>query len=172
MIITDENLLRLPCDEVIDSEIASIRESLEKELDLSAKRGYPGIGLAAPQIGIYKKFAIIRLPDCKLDLVNCKIVNQFDKFIFYNEGCLSFPDRLEKTERYKEVVINGNTVFPNQFILTGLAAVVASHELDHVNQILLPDRAIKTVDITRKKPRPNDPCSCKSGKKYKICCGK
>ncbi len=48
-------------------------------------------------------------------------------------------------------------------ILTGLAAVCAQHELDHLNSILLPDRALPKVIA---KAGPNNPCPC--GKKDPI----
>src|SRR5689334_11791596 len=104
MIITDEALLRMPCLQVLPEEIDRLRELLETELAISDKNGKPGIGLSAPQIGIAKKMAIVRIPGYdghihSVDLVNCKIAAGYDKAIFKDEGCLSFPGRKEKTMR-------------------------------------------------------------------------
>jgi peptide deformylase len=168
MIITDEKLLRVKCEEVLLEEVEEIRIALDKELKLSGERGNEGVGLAAPQIGIAKKMAIVRLGNISIDLVNPVIEKQFDLKIIDGEGCLSFPGRREKTKRYNEVhVING--VHPNKFIATDMLAVVISHEIDHLNGILLTDVAIKE-EVKKNKVRPNDLCPCLSGKKYKKCC--
>ena len=87
---------------------------------------------------------IIRVDDSlKIDLVNAKIAKAYEEYEFEGEGCLSFPDSYVKTRRYKEIVIEENLVWPYRFILTDFAAVVAQHELDHLNGILLPDVAIE-----------------------------
>jgi peptide deformylase len=140
MIITDEKKLREKCEDVLPEEVDFLRNKLEKELRLSAKKGHPGIGLAAPQIGIYKKIAIVRINGGpNIDLVNCKIDKKYDKFIFENEGCLSFPDTFVNSERYKQISVVNNLIKPYNFFVTGLAAVVVAHEIDHWFGRLLPD---------------------------------
>jgi len=171
MIITDEKLLRIPCVDALPEEVDSIILRLEEELALSAKNGNVGIGLAAPQIGIYKNVAIIRInKDISVNLVNCKIKNKYDLELFEGEGCLSFPGRFEKTMRYQEIHVVDNAVYPYSFIATGLFAVVTAHEIDHLQGKLLPDFALKKE--VPKKFRPNDICNCGSGIKYKRCHGK
>ncbi len=167
MIITDEKLLRVKCEDVLPNEIGPIIDQLEREL----KRSSSGIGLAAPQIGIAKNIAIVRINDkYSINLINCKIKQGFDPEIFEDEGCLSFPGMYVKTLRYNEIYVVENLAEPRQFIATGLPAVVIQHELNHLDGILLPDLAIK--EQIKTKIRPNDPCSCKSGKKAKKCCFK
>jgi peptide deformylase len=173
MIITNnEELLRVKCEDVSPEEVGTLIDTLEKELDYANKLGKAGIGLAAPQIGIAKKIAIVRLGNVKFDLVNAKIGQGFDPTIFREEGCLSFPGRVEDTVRYQEVYITDNLVSPNRFVATGLLAVVCQHELDHVNSTLFIDHvASKTVTVVNTiKAGPNEPCPCGSGKKYKKCC--
>lgn len=177
MIITDEELLRRPCTDALPEEVGELVELLERELEHSAKLGRPGIGLAAPQVGITKNVAIVRInKEYRIDLVNCKIANGYDLARFTDEGCLSFPGRSEDTMRYQEVHIIDNLVQPYGAILEGLIAVVAQHELDHLSGKLLPDNAVPR--LKQKKPGPNDPCICgkinvMTGKpfKYKKCCG-
>lgn len=174
MIITNnEELLKLPCSNVEVHEIADIKQALENELNNSIKLGRPGIGLAAPQIGIYKKMAIIRIDQFNLDLINSSILSSYDPFIHQDEGCLSFPGRTENVMRYQEIHLKN---FDSNYILTGLMAICAQHELDHINGILIQDRA-----IAKPKPKigPNQPCPCgkvdpmsKQTKKFKKCCGK
>lgn len=144
MIITDEALLRVTCTDVLPEEIGPLREALELELQRSADLGRPGIGLAAPQIGIAKNMAIVRIPSNNggfyhVDLVNCRIAQGYDKSFFDSEGCLSFPDRYERTLRFQEIYVVENAVAPFSFIATGLMAVCCQHELDHTKGVLLPD---------------------------------
>ncbi len=143
MIITDQIKLREPCSSILPEEIDSVRQQLEQELQLSAQHGFPGLGLAAPQIGIYKKMAIIRLPSTAghnfhVDLVNPVIIEKYDKFLFRDEGCLSFPGQVFKTMRYKEIVVE-NGIYPHRFIATGLFAVCIQHEVNHLDSILVTD---------------------------------
>lgn len=172
MIITDEEALRIECEDVKGYEIGSLVGLLEEELKRSASLGRKGIGLAAPQIGIAKKIAIVRIDDAhSVDLVNARIVKGYDKDIFDNEGCLSFPGRYERTMRYSEIQVENQLIDPFNFICTGLFAVVVQHELDHLAGRLLPDVALPRLVSAKKKARPNDPCPCGSKKKYKRCCG-
>lgn len=175
MILTDEKQLRVECANVLDSEIEDLVNKLQVELALSAKSGRPGIGLAAPQIGIAKNIAIVRInEELSFNLVNATIDHSYDKRFFDNEGCLSFPGQFVKTLRYDEIHITNHYQHKKEsFILTGLPSVVAQHEIDHLHSILLPDVAIKQDNkVKKQKMRPNDQCSCNSGKKYKKCCGK
>lgn len=146
MIITDEKLLRVKCVDAFPEEITPIIEALESELKHSEKLGRSGIGLAAPQIGIAKNIAIIRVPTNNgsmyhVNLVNCRISAGFDQAFFPQEGCLSFPDQYVKTLRYQEIHVVDNAVEPHSFIATGLVAVCIQHELNHLEGILLPDIA-------------------------------
>ena len=73
LIITDINKLRQICKPASKVEALEIVEYLDKELQEVNKYGVCGIGLAAPQIGIDKQVAIIRIGNIKIDLVNCSI---------------------------------------------------------------------------------------------------
>ena len=72
MIITDISKLQSICEEVSLEEAPQIISILEQELKKSELNGLPGIGLAAPQVGINKRVAIIRIPQqkFKIDLIN------------------------------------------------------------------------------------------------------
>jgi peptide deformylase len=171
MIITNnEQALRVFCQPVLPEEVAGLVETLEKELNYANKLGANGIGLAAPQIGIAKDISIIRLPKLTLNLINAKLEKVYDSAMFKDEGCLSYPGRLENTMRYQEVYITNNLEYPHSFVATGFNAVVIQHELDHLNQTLFFDRKAKPVVKQILKVRVNDPCICGSGKKYKKCC--
>lgn len=169
MIITDEKLLRVKCEDVLPGEVGELIDLLERELKRSGERGSAGIGLSGPQISIPKNIAIVRLGKYNINLVNCRIAEKFDPEIFEEEGCLSFPGKFVRSMRYKEIYVVDNMDDNKEFIAQGLVAVVVQHELDHLNSRLLPDIAIQET-IKKIKVRPNDPCSCNSGKKAKKCC--
>jgi len=182
MIITDEALLRVESVPVLPEEIGPLRDQLERELIRSAARGHEGVGLAAVQIGIPQQMAIVRTKDYSVDLINCEIVKGYDKAIFENEGCLSFPGRFERTWRYQEIHINNNAEPKNkEFVARGFLAVICQHELDHLDGRLLPDVAIPSLNLNpenlnktvfkREKRRPNELCFCGSSVKFKRCCG-
>jgi peptide deformylase len=167
IIKNNEEALRIRCEAVREEEIGELVAMLEKELDHSTYIGQFGVGLAAIQVGTPKNIAIVRLGEYKVDLVNCRIEKGYDKAIFRDEGCLSFPGRVEDTMRYQEIYVVNNLVYPHSFVASGLMAVVVAHEIDHMNGILLPDNAIPKI---KKKVGPNDSCICGSGRKYKKCC--
>ena len=151
MIVTDEALLRVVCDPVRPEEVPELIAKLERALDQSAKDGLPGVGLACPQIGIPKQVAIVRIDDeIKIDLINAEIIEKYHEEEFDGEGCLSFPNRFERTLRHKEIVVQGDLVladrdefYKNKFIVTNFAAIAVQHELDHLKGVLLPDVALK-----------------------------
>lgn len=173
MIITNnEDALRVACSDVLLEEVNDLITTLESELNHANKLGKGGIGLAAPQIGIAKKIAIVRMGSCNLNLINCEINKGYDPITFTQEGCLSFPGRVEDTVRFQEVYITNNLVYPHSLTATGLVAVVCQHEIDHYNSKLFLDRVkLKlTPIVTKNKIGPNDKCICGSDKKYKKCC--
>ena len=166
MIITDIKELRAHNKDCIPSEVDNIIRDLESELLKTS-----GIGLAAPQIGIHKRAAIVRLQQEQINLINPIILERYDTFIFKNEGCLSLPGIKIDTYRHQEIFIK-DYLHPNGFIATGLMAVVIEHEVDHLEGILIIDRDISNT-IGR-----NDQCPCgkikTNGKviKFKNCHGR
>src|SRR5208283_4515906 len=150
-------------------EVGDLVATLERELDYANRLGKSGIGLAAPQIGIAKNIAIVRLPKLSINLVNAKLEKGFDPALFTDEGCLSFPGRIEDTIRFQEVYVVNNLVEPHSFVASGFVAVVCQHELDHLNSTLFMDRRVpKSAPVIKQvKVGPNEPCPCGAGKKYK-----
>ena len=81
------------------------------------------------------------------------------------------PGKLVNTKRYKEILVR-DELHPAGFVVVGFPAVVLNHEIDHLEGILIIDRATGKDKIGR-----NDPCPC--GKKingrpvkYKKCHGR
>ena len=98
-----------------------------------------GVGLAAPQIGIGKRIAVINVtfkedPDAKIVLVNPEIIHVEGR-ITSNEGCLSIPEFREKVTRARRVTARAQNVKGETFEVTGeeLLARALLHETDHLN---------------------------------------
>jgi len=98
-----------------------------------------GVGLAAPQIGISKRLAVIDVtfkedPDAKLVLANPEVIRTEGRHT-QNEGCLSIPDFRESLTRAKTVTIRAQDVNGKFYEKTGeeLLARAFLHETDHLN---------------------------------------
>jgi peptide deformylase len=98
-----------------------------------------GVGLAAPQIGISKRLAVIDItfkedPEAKLVLVNPEIIHSEGRHT-QNEGCLSVPEFREPVTRARKVTIRAQDVNGKYFEKTGeeLLARAFLHETDHLN---------------------------------------
>src|SRR5215467_9486713 len=98
-----------------------------------------GVGLAAPQIGISKRLAVIDVtfkedPEAKLVLVNPEIIHTEGKHT-QNEGCLSIPDFRENVTRPNKVTVRAQDVHGKVFEKRGeeLLARALLHETDHLN---------------------------------------
>jgi peptide deformylase len=98
-----------------------------------------GVGLAAPQIGISKRLAVIDVtfkedPDAKLVLANPEVIHKEGKHT-QSEGCLSIPEFRENVTRPKKVTIRAQDVNGNWYEKTGedLLARAFLHETDHLH---------------------------------------
>lgn len=123
--------------EVIDDKI---KELITDMIDTMHK--YDGVGLAAVQVGILKRIVVIDLYDEKpiLKLIN-PVITKTKGTQEVEEGCLSFPNKYVKVERPEEVTVealdeNGKKI---KVTGTGLLAQAISHEVDHLNGIILTD---------------------------------
>ena len=103
----------------------------------------PGLGLAAPQIGINIRLAVLDLsvgkdPEQKLVLVNPEIIDRQGK-VSLEEGCLSFPGLFTTFERPRSVPVRAQDTSGNwrEIEGEGLLAQAMCHEIDHLNGILL-----------------------------------
>ena len=98
-----------------------------------------GVGLAAPQIGIGRRIAVIDVtfkedPKAKLVLINPEIIHTEGKHT-QSEGCLSIPDFRENVTRPNKVTVRAQDVHGKVFEKTGeeLLARALLHETDHLN---------------------------------------
>ncbi len=171
----------------------SVEEGLKiaTELFQILNKRKDGIGLAANQVGIDARVAVLNVREPVI-LINPEIISKEIEIPFY-EGCLSFPSKGCHTKRYetievKTAQIEGSWMFSgvdkgeagmgsweidkkkqNRELRT-LEAVCVQHEIDHLNGMRILDRVVDTTIRAERKPSRNEPCHCGSGKKYKKCC--
>jgi peptide deformylase len=121
--------------------VTAFDEELQKLVEDMFESMYAahGVGLAAPQIGISKRLAVIDTsfkedPDAKLVLANPEIIHTEGRHT-QNEGCLSIPDFRESVTRPRKVTIRAQDVNGKVFEKTGeeLLARAFLHETDHLN---------------------------------------
>ena len=98
-----------------------------------------GVGLAAPQIGIGRRIAVIDVtfkedPNAKLVIINPEIIHTEGKHS-QSEGCLSIPDFRENVSRPNKVTVRAQDLQGKVFEKTGevLLARALLHETDHLN---------------------------------------
>jgi peptide deformylase len=98
-----------------------------------------GVGLAAPQIGLPLRLAVIDItcgedPKAKLVLANPEIVSMEGEQV-QDEGCLSLPDFRAKTPRPERATVRAQDIHGKEFTMSGegLLARAFCHEIDHLN---------------------------------------
>jgi peptide deformylase len=103
----------------------------------------PGVGLAATQVGIQKRVVVLDIDDGLVALCNPEIVTASDAREIDDEGCLSLPGITVPVERACEVVACGLDVDGTRLRIEagGLLARVLQHEIDHLDGMLIIDRA-------------------------------
>ncbi|MGI1664086.1 peptide deformylase [Palleronia sp. KMU-117] len=142
--------------------VSEITDDLRRLADdmLATMYDAPGIGLAAPQVGVLKQMLVM---DCVKDeaapprpmvLINPKVVWSSEERNVYEEGCLSIPEQYAEVERPAEVEVawTGLDGKPQAERFSGLWATCVQHEIDHLNGILFIDylKPLKRQMITRK----------------------
>ncbi len=155
LIHPDPRLKKL-CDPVteITPEVVRLADDM-----LETMYDAPGVGLAAPQIGVMRRVIVLdctKYPEPRRPLVmlNPEIIWESEDLSSYEEGCLSIPDQYAEVSRPAQVrarwlALDG-TVQEEQF--AGLWATCVQHEIDHLNGKLFIDflGPLKRQMITRK----------------------
>ncbi|MCL6457313.1 MAG: peptide deformylase [Gorillibacterium sp.] len=132
----------------IAKPVPRMTTNIQKLLDDMAETMYdaPGVGLAAPQIGILKRVIVMDVGDEHglIHLVNPVIVYKEGEQLGV-EGCLSIPGLLGDVRRAMKVRVKGLDREGNEIEIEGdeLLARCIQHEVDHLNGILFTDVAVK-----------------------------
>jgi peptide deformylase len=120
-------------------------------------REAPGVGLAAPQIGLSERIIVIEYYERQEDedkedvpkkvwaVLNPEIVKSSTETVVGVEGCLSIPGLVGEVERHAAIQVKGLNRHgkPMKIKAEGWLARIFQHEIDHVNGILFTDRATR-----------------------------
>ncbi|MDI9520710.1 MAG: peptide deformylase [Bacillota bacterium] len=100
-----------------------------------------GIGLAAPQVGIQRRMAVVDVGDGLIELINPEITSKEGE-CGMAEGCLSVPGRSGFVVRPEKITVKAQDRTGKAFTLEadGLLARCIQHELDHLDGILYVDK--------------------------------
>ena len=142
MAVLDIHLLGSPVLRQQSAEVATVDAEVRKFIDdlFETMDAAKGIGLAANQVGIARRVAVVGTEDERLALVNPMIVSAEGKDR-EEEGCLSIPDAYGEVTRAERIVVEAldrdGKPFRREF--SGLLARAIQHEIDHLDGILFVD---------------------------------
>lgn len=140
----DDEILRKVCKEVkaFDDRLAILLDDMYETM-LSRD----GVGLAAPQVGIIKRVAVVDIGDGKIELVNPVILSEEGKQNG-SEGCLSVPGVFGEVERPQKVTVEAFNRKGDKFTVTGedLLARALCHEIEHLDGKLFLDKVTKFTE--------------------------
>lgn len=148
--------LKVKCEPVaaVDEAVAKLMDDMLDTMYLA-----PGIGLAAPQVGVTKRILVVDVSPKDgvrdpIRMANPEIVWRSDELTVYEEGCLSLPEQYAEVERPKKVRFRylDEKGVPQEREAEGLLATCIQHEIDHLDGIIFVDHlsALKRGMILRK----------------------
>lgn len=133
---------------VFDKELQSLIDDM-----IETMRAAPGVGLAAPQVGIDSRLIVVEFGDEEDEqapkklyaLVNPEIVKFSSETETGVEACLSIPALAGEVERFQEIQVKGLNRHgkPVKVRAKGWLARIFQHEIDHLDGILYTDRATR-----------------------------
>ena len=141
--------------------VAKVDAAVRKLMDDMLETMYlaPGIGLAAPQVGVAKRVIVLDIAGkddspAPLKMANPEIVWQSDDTVTWEEGCLSVPEHYAEVKRPSKIRVRyldrENEI--RELDAEGLLATCIQHEMDHLEGVLFIDKisALKRGMILRK----------------------
>jgi peptide deformylase len=151
---------------VLEKQAAAVTEFDTPELNklvedmFESMYAAKGVGLAAPQIGMAQRIAVIDLsvaedPAQKIVLINPEIIGK-EEFQTGEEGCLSLPGFREQVTRPKSVTVRAQNLKGEWFEMSGeeLLARAFCHEIDHLNgRLYISHVSALKRDLIRRKVR-------------------
>jgi peptide deformylase len=156
IIIAPDPRLKLKCKPVakVDAKVARLMDDM-----LETMYAAPGIGLAAPQVGVTQRIIVLDVAredekPAPLKMANPELIWVSDEDVTYNEGCLSLPEHYADVVRPKAIRVryldHQNEI--RELQAEGLLATCIQHEMDHLDGVLFVDHitALKRNIILRK----------------------
>ena len=145
-------------------KVEKIDQDLQKLIAdmIETMRVAPGVGLAAPQVGVSSRVIVMEFGDEENEeapkklytLINPEITFASEEKVSGIEGCLSVPGLLGEVDRNTKVIVRGMNRQGKMVKITakGWLARIFQHEIDHLDGILYPDRASKVWKPEKVKP--------------------
>lgn len=132
-------------------------------------RATPGVGLAAPQVGVSQRLIVVEYgeedeegvetgPKKLFAVINPEIIAASEEKVVGLEGCLSVPGLVGEVERHTKIIVKGQNRFgkPVKYKLAGWKARIFQHEIDHLEGVIFTDLASRVW-----KPTPEEAASIK-----------
>jgi peptide deformylase len=142
-LIVPDPLLRKTARAVTPADAGLVADLVPKMFATMYKA--PGIGLAAPQVGILLRLVVIDIQPEKVPapmvLINPEVVAKSDELAVREEGCLSLPDQYAEISRpaWVKVKYQDEQGAKHEVEADGLLAACLQHEIDHLNGVLFVD---------------------------------
>lgn len=142
-------------------KVEKVTKEVYKLLDdmLETMNSVHGQGLAAPQVGVSQRIAIVKVPETAdipgsgvlYELINPEVVKLFDEKWEHQEGCLSIPGWRGDVERPLKIVVraldrSGNRI---KHEVEGHIARAFLHEIDHLDGVLYIDKLVSPDRVWR-----------------------
>lgn len=145
-----EERLHEPSRRVTDFATEELRSLIETMV--ATMRKQRGIGLAAPQIGIWSQVAVIEMKDGPLVVINPDLTDVSKEKEDDEEGCLSVKGVYGVVRRAKRLALHAYDIDGVPFTLkaSGLLARVIQHEYDHLQGVLFIDHCHELTSGTEK----------------------
>jgi peptide deformylase len=127
--------------ERIDAELRRLMDDM-----LATMYDAPGIGLAAPQVGVLRRLIVMdpakdEAPKSPLVMINPQILERSEEMRTHEEGCLSIPDFTAEIERPARTRVSyiDREGKKREAELEGIWSTLVQHEIDHLNGVLFID---------------------------------
>jgi peptide deformylase len=136
-------------------KVSQFDQNLRKLVDdmVETMRAAPGVGLAAPQIGVPLRVAVVEVEESLMVLVNPEILKTKGEEEL-DEGCLSVPGYWGRIKRAQSVVVKARDQHGKEIRVKGEALLgqALQHEIDHLNGTLYIDHPGVLDTLQRTKP--------------------
>jgi peptide deformylase len=136
-------------------KITTFDKNLQTLIDdmVETMRAAPGVGLAAPQVGVSQRLIVVEYGDDEDEnvpkklyvLLNPEITQASEERVEGIEACLSIPQLAGEVERHEKIVVKGlnRHAKPVKVKAEGWMARIFQHEIDHLDGVLFTDRAAR-----------------------------
>jgi peptide deformylase len=142
MAVRDVHVLGSPVLRQRAEEVAGVDDALRTLIDdmFDTMAAFSGVGLAANQVGIARRVAVVNAEGQTITMINPRIVEADGRDV-KEEGCLSIPEIYGEVTRPERVVLEAldEDGAPYRLDAGGLVARAIQHEIDHLDGILFID---------------------------------